>query len=138
MSRPKKPGEPEIPKARHARVELSAVDYERMEVAAKANRLSVSAYMSRAVLQRIRSDEEIMDEMGRDADNHLEPFLDMTDEEIDDMILWLMLEQTAKKKLARYRVKYPRPQPVDGVEELGLGRHDVVLVGSAPSVGPQA
>lgn len=42
---------------RHARLELSGVDYERMRNVAKANGLSIAAYIRMAVLQRIRKDE---------------------------------------------------------------------------------
>lgn len=39
---------------RHARIELSDDDYERLKRVAKANGLSVSAFIRMAVLQRIR------------------------------------------------------------------------------------
>lgn len=58
MTKPKKTKEPDPPQIRHARIELEDVDYERMKKVAKANGLSVSAYIRQAVLQRVRADEE--------------------------------------------------------------------------------
>jgi hypothetical protein len=62
----RKAGEPKMtatePEIRHARLELSGDDYKRMKNVAKANGLSVAAYIRQAVLQRIRRDEgEIAD-----------------------------------------------------------------------------
>ncbi len=42
------------------------------------------------------------------------PFMNMTDNEIADMILMLMLEETAKKRLARFRTKKPVACPACG------------------------
>lgn len=43
---------------RHARIELDDANFSRLKRAAKANGLSVAAYIRRAVLQEIRRDEQ--------------------------------------------------------------------------------
>lgn len=53
-----KPENDDPPSVKHARIELQEPDYERMKRVAKANGLSVAAYIRQAVLQRIRDDEE--------------------------------------------------------------------------------
>jgi predicted DNA-binding protein len=42
---------------RHARLELSDDDYERLKRVAKANGLAVAAYIRQAVLRQVRRDE---------------------------------------------------------------------------------
>ena len=42
---------------RHARLELSEDDYERLKRVAKANGLAVAAYIRQAVLRQVRRDE---------------------------------------------------------------------------------
>jgi len=42
---------------RHARIELSPEDYERMRRVAKASGLAMAAYIRQAVLKQIRRDE---------------------------------------------------------------------------------
>jgi hypothetical protein len=37
-----------------------------------------------------------------DDDFDITPYLDMTDEEVADMVLMLLLEETAQKRLARF------------------------------------
>jgi len=44
-------------KIRHARLELSDEDYQRLKRVAKQDGLAVAAYIRQAVLQRIRADE---------------------------------------------------------------------------------
>jgi hypothetical protein len=59
MAKQKKPtGKPLPVKAvRHARIELSAGDYDRLRSVAKAQGLAVAAYIRRAVLMAVRKDE---------------------------------------------------------------------------------
>lgn len=52
-----KPVPPKQPVIRHARIELEDPDYERLKRVAKANGLSVSAFIRQAVLQRMRAAE---------------------------------------------------------------------------------
>ena len=42
---------------KHARIELPEDDFERMRRVAKANGLSISAYIRQAVLRQVRKDE---------------------------------------------------------------------------------
>lgn len=62
----KKTGDPKVTAVdediRHARLELAGKDYERMRRVAKANGLSIAAYIRQAVLQRIRTDEGVIAE----------------------------------------------------------------------------
>lgn len=45
------------PAVRHARIELPEGDYQRLKASADRFRLSVSAYIRQAVMERIESDE---------------------------------------------------------------------------------
>lgn len=54
-----------------------------------------------------------------------EPYLDMTEAEFADIILMLLLEEKAKKKLAPFRPKDLHPQPIQSFGELRLARDDV-------------
>lgn len=65
-----------------------------------------------------------------DADD-LAPYLDLTDSEVADLILMVLIEEKAKEKLARFRPKDLSSQPVQGLGELGVARNHVGLVGDA-------
>lgn len=53
----KMPATAEDKTVRHARIELEDADYERLRRVAKANGLSIAAYIRQAVLRQIRRDE---------------------------------------------------------------------------------
>jgi len=46
-----------VKEIRHARLELSDEDYERLKRVAKANGLAVASYIRQAVLKQVRRDE---------------------------------------------------------------------------------
>ncbi len=52
-----KKGQASSKRIRHARIELSEDDYERLKRVANANGLAVAAYIRQAVLQRVRKDD---------------------------------------------------------------------------------
>jgi hypothetical protein len=53
----KTPETAQDPGIRHARIELSDEDYERLRKVSRINGLSISAYIRQAVLKQIRRDE---------------------------------------------------------------------------------
>jgi hypothetical protein len=58
----KKTGASKVPavvqkETRHARIELSDDDYERLKAVAKGNGLPIAAYIRQAVLKQVRRDE---------------------------------------------------------------------------------
>jgi hypothetical protein len=58
----------------------------------------------------------------------LDLYLDLTAGEISRIILCLLIEEALRGRLAAFRYDLPA-QPVEGFKELGVARHDVMLVG---------
>lgn len=53
----KMPATEPVARMKHARIELPEADYERLRRAAERDYISISAYIRRAVMQRIERDE---------------------------------------------------------------------------------
>lgn len=62
----------------------------------------------------------------------IENYLGLSREEISRLVLCLLVEEMLKARLAAFRAQDPPPQPVERLEELGVVRADVVLVGDVP------
>jgi hypothetical protein len=56
----------------------------------------------------------------------LDPYFDLSVGDISRIILCLLIEEALRGRLAAFRHDLPA-QPVEGFEELGIGRGDVVL-----------
>lgn len=59
------------------------------------------------------------------------PFMDMSDADVADLVLMLLIEEMAEKRLAAFRPKDLSAQPVEGLGEFGGARDDVVFLGHA-------
>ena len=60
----------------------------------------------------------------------LEPYLDISAEDIARLILCLLIEESLRHRLSAFRHDLPA-QPVEGLEEFGVVSPDVVLVRDA-------
>jgi hypothetical protein len=50
----------------------------------------------------------------------MDAFLSLSDEEIARLVLWLLVEELLKERLAGFRAQELAPEPAERLEELGI------------------
>ena len=61
----------------------------------------------------------------------LDAYLHMGAEDIARLVLCLLVEEALRRRLAAFRQDLPA-QPAEGLKELGVARHNVMLVRDGP------
>lgn len=62
----------------------------------------------------------------------IEPLLHLSREGISQLVLWLLVEEALRGRLAAFRAQDLPPQPAEGGGELVVGGPDVMPVGDTP------
>ncbi len=66
------------------------------------------------------------------AAEEIEPLMGLSPEDISRLVLWLLVEEALRGRLAVFRPKNLPTKPTEGKGELLVRRLDVVPVGDAP------
>ena len=69
--------------------------------------------------------------MQQDQSDNFDAYMDLGVKDVARLVLCLLIESKLRKRLAAFRPEDTSPQPVEGLKEFGVARHDVVLEGHA-------
>lgn len=66
--------------------------------------------------------------LAKNQPDNLDSYMNLGSKEIGRLVLLLLVEEGLQKQLAAFRAEDLRTEPVEGQEELGVARHDIVPI----------